>query len=236
MAYQVDPALDKVQKGNIFGYAQDKYYDKIFKKNNEITEYQVKDMILAWNLFDLISKQSDIYGNTIKRGQIISKASSFTKDTEIESFENIKEIVANSFLFGEQIKKDFQSQDKFLGNKDALIEQIKKYRFFSHGRYLTLAIFNLILEKCKYKNYLISESDTFRNKATINKYIIEPWLKIILKELIMKEYTEKFDQNKALKTFYTRNDTWENIQKRFNSLNLEEDKEFTEIFNFNINE
>ena len=234
MAYQLDPTLDKVQKGNIFGYAHDKNYNAIFEEAEKINEYQVKEMILAWNLFDSISKQADIYGNTIKRGQIISKISQLDNsgsEKSINAFNNIQTIINGSFLFGKMVKKKFESQDDFFDNKNDLMEQIKKYQFFSTGKYLTLAIFNLILEECKYKEALIEKSELFRSKDFIDEYIVKKWLKSILDKLLIKEY-EQFNKDfgSSLKTFYGRTSTYENIKKRFRNLIFDIDEPFDRIF------
>ena len=232
MAYQQDPTLDKIQKRNIFGYAQDKNYEVIFEDAEKIKESQVKDMILAYNIFDAISGQSDIYGNTIKRGQIISKISRINIDKiPEEEFDNIRGIVFNSFLFGRMVKKGFESQDEFLKDKENLTKQIKKYHFFSMGKYITLAVFNLILEGCAYKSALIDDSELFQNKKFINQYIVKSWLKTVLDEILLKEYDE-FEKNvgSSLKTFYGRTNTWDSVRERFDSLKFDRDQEFTEIF------
>ena len=231
MAYYQDPTLDKVQKSNIFGYAQDKYYDAIFEDEDKITEYQVKEMILACNLFDCISMQAEIYGNTMKKGQIIPKITQITDTDPEEKFENIKKIINGSFLFGRMIKEDFESQDKFFCNKDSLIEHIKKYHFFSTGKYITLAIFRLILKECKYKKAIIEDFEMFRKRDSIDKYLVKAWLKIILDELLFKEHDD-FVKNvgSSPKAFYSRTSTWEYIQKRFQKLRYDKDKPFNEIF------
>ncbi len=235
MAYQKDPALNKVQKSYIFGHG-DKNYDDIFKKTDEITEYQIKEMILAWNLFNLISEQSAIYGSKIKKSQIISKVSKLSDKTPMKDFENIKEIIHNSFLFGRMIKESFETQEAFLKEKDILVNEIKKYHFFSKGHYLTLAIFNLILQECDYKKFLIEDTKLFQNKLSINKYLLQPWLKVILDELLMKEHDD-FDKNvgSSLQTFYARNSTWENIQKKLKRLQFDKDKPYKEIFPLDVN-
>lgn len=231
MAYYQDPNLDKIQKSNIFGHAQDKYYDAIFEDADKITEDQVKEMILACNLFDCFSKQAEIYGNTMKKGQIIPKITQITDTDPKDKFENIKEIIGGSFLFGRMIKEDFESQDKFFLKKDSLIDHIKKYHFFSTGKYITLAIFRLILEECGYKKAIIEDFEIFQKKDSIDKYLVQAWLKIILDELLIKEHDD-FIKNvgSSPKVFYRRTGTWDNIQKRFQELRYDKDKPFNEIF------
>ena len=50
----IDPSLKRVEKSSIFGYAQDKHYMTLFK--NEDFNEQIEEMILAYNLFDIISQ------------------------------------------------------------------------------------------------------------------------------------------------------------------------------------
>lgn len=231
MAYQIDPTLEKVQKSNIFGYAQDKYYDELFK-SKDFDENTVKNMILANSLFNVIASQVDIYGNTIKKGQIISKVSQIKKDDpDVEKkFKNINEIIRNSLFLGAMFKSDCETIEKFFKNKDGLLEVLKKYHFFSQGRYMMLAIFSLIIKKCGYSKPLI-ENGLFLQKQFIREAIVRPWIKIILDELFTKEY-DLFSKEtgSSVKTFYGRSSTWENLQKRLEKLKYEMDKEVSDVF------
>ena len=110
MAYSHDPSLDKVQKGNIFGYADDKNYHDIFGNENKLSDEQVREMILAYNLFDVISKQTEIYGNNKKTGQILIKLSQISDQNNSAqklkiSFKNIKQIMQDSLIFNDEIKR-----------------------------------------------------------------------------------------------------------------------------------
>ena len=234
MAYQLDPTLDKVQKSNIFGYAKDKYYDILFK-DEDFDEGDVKEMILALNLFDIIISQTEIYGNTIKKGQIISKISQIKKDDKSnKTFENIKQIIQDSLFLGKMVRKHCESIDMFFKNKEALLETIKDYQFFSQGRYLTLAIFALIIKKCEYLKPII-EANLFSNKKFIKDKIVAPWLKIILDDLMKKEFTNfNKEIGSSIKTFYGRTSTWESIQTRFDKLIYTRDQEFENIFPLNL--
>jgi hypothetical protein len=237
MAYYQDPSLDKVQKSNIFGYAGDKYYDAVFDKADNLSEDMVKEMILAYNLFCLIEEQTAIYGNTVKKGQLVSKISQLNRDNKDQDkvFSNIREIIEGSFLFGDRVKKVCENLDEFFKKKDEITKQVKKYQIFSLGKYMMLAIFKEIIAQCKYKQALIEMTSNYKCKEFIESYIIKKWLKIILDELILKEY-EEFDKNigSSVKTFYTRTNTWEGVQKRLRGLEFEKDKELKEIFQLDL--
>ena len=234
MAYRQDPNLDKVQKSNIFGYAQDKHYDTLFK-GEDFDEDDVKEMILAFNIFEIIISQTEIYGNTVKKGQIISKIAQIKKDNKsTKPFENIKQIIHGSLFLGKTIKKDCETMDKFFSNKNELLEIIKEYQFFSQGRYLTLAIFSLIIEKCEYLKSII-EANLFCNKKIIRDKLVAPWLKIVLDELMKEEFAEfNKEIGSSIKTFYSRTSTWENIQRKFNKLKYKRDQDFKDIFPLNL--
>ena len=232
MAYSVEPTLEKVSKSNIFGYARDKYYDEIFSKDIEIVEDQVKEMILAFNLFQIISGQSEIYGKTQKKGQVVSKIAQIKpndKGTDA-AFENIKGLVQNSFFLGKMIKRDCDTKEAFFNNKENLLITIKEYQFFSIGKYLTLAIFRLIIRECGYLDSLVAY-DNYKNKKFIENQLVEKWLKFILDELVKKEYNEFTSAvGSSLKSFYARASTWENIEKRFERLKYDVDKDYCDMF------
>lgn len=231
MAYQLEPSTDKVKKTNIFGYAQDKHYDTLFK-NEVYTENSVKEMILAFHLFDIIVSQTEIYGNTMKKGQIISKIAQIKKGSKKseKTFENIQNIIQGSMFLGKTFKKDCEEIDKFFNNKEVLLGIIKEYHFFSQGRYLTLAIFEMILTKCDYLEPLI-ETNLCNDKKFLRHKVVDPWLKTVLDELIKEEYNEfSKETSTSIKTFYGRVSTWENIKHKFKKLKYKLDKEYTEIF------
>jgi len=82
---------------------------------------------------------------------------------------------------------------------------------------------------------LMPRKELFCNKEFIEKKIVGCWLKKILDEIILKEY-EEFDRNvgSSLKTFYTRNSTWEGVQSRMNDLNYNLDQDYQDIFPLSI--
>jgi len=231
MAYKIDPTLEKVQKSNIFGYAQDKYYDELFK-SKAVTDDTVKEMILANNLFNIIASQVDIYGSTIKKGQIISKVSQIkTGDSDVDKkYENIREIIRNSLFLGKMFKSDCESKASFFKNKNGLLDVLKKYHFFSQGRYMMLAVFSLIIKKCDYLNSII-DNDLFLKQEFLKNAIVKPWIKIILDELFTKEYDFfSIETGSSVKTFYGRSSTWESLQKRLEKLKYDKDEEISETF------
>ncbi len=232
MAYKIDPALDKCQKANIFGHANDRYYEQVFSSKDKMDECYVKEMILAWHLYHAIKMQSDIYGTGKKKGQIVSKISQLERDdTKLsEKLTNISEIIGGSYLFNDPIKKDCGDIKNFFDEKDSLREEVEGYAFFSHGNYLTLSIFHLILDKCDYiKTFIGNESGLFQNQVLIDK-MVQKWLKKVLDSLVKPEYAESQKSGITVKTFYRRNSTWQKIQQRFKKLRYKTGEELEEIF------
>jgi len=235
MAYAINPSLAAASKRNIFGYAQDKYYDMVFDEKL-LSEARVKEMILAWHLYQAVHAQSDIYSSKIGEGQIISKIAQWKQDSPdaVKSHENISTIINKSVLFGGMIKKDISGIDTFSGQKDNLLEKVREYHFFSKGYNLALATIKLIFDQCGYTKPLL-ENDLYTNKNFLSRRVVNTWLKTILDELIKKEHAE-FEKNagSSLQTFYGRDDTWKNIKKRFENLKYDLDKEYKEIFPLNF--
>ncbi len=231
MVYAVDPSLAAAKKSSIFGYAQDKYYNLVFDEKS-VSEDRVKEMILAWHLFQAIKVQSDIYSNKQRDGQIISKITQWNKDATdaAKSHQNIRDIISRSILFGEMMKKDISNFDTFVEQKENLLAMVREYYFFSKGYNLTLAVIKLIFDKCGYVRPLL-DHDLFCKKEFLSEQVVNPWLKIILDELIKKEHAE-FEKNigSSLQTFYGRDDTWKNIQNKFKKLRYKMDKEHKDIF------
>ena len=236
----ISPTLDKTKKGSIFGYSGDKYYDFIFEKEDKLSDEIVKEMILAYNLFETIEEQTEVFGNKIKTGQIIAKLPQINKDNDKSTFilkenlfDNVKKIINDSFIFNTTLKKQFDNKNIFFENKEAVTQKIREYQFFSMGKYLTLAIFKLILDKCEYTDEII-KANLFKDKAFIKEKIIKKWLPIILDDLIKVEYDKIKNDISNPKIFYQRNEVFGNIKKRFKRLHIDKDKEFKELFPLNF--
>ena len=230
MAYSGTPVKNYVEKRNIFGYAQDKHYDKIFK-SKELDEKLVKEMILACNLDEIIHSQMAMYGTTKKKGLIVSKISQFQREDE-KAFGNIKEIIKGSLFLGDIIvEKYLKDGNTCYDNKEIIWEWIKKYQFFGQGgRYFTLAIFKQILDTCGYTPKII-EHKLFSDYNFIKNDIAKKWLKTILDDILWKSIEEFYREERAsLETFYSKVDRWEKTQKRLEMLELEKNKPFQEIF------
>ena len=77
----------------------------------------------------------------------------------------------------------------------------------------------------------VAVREYFDKEDFIKEKIVSPWLKIILDDLIGKEF-ENFKKEDGLsaRTFYARASTWENIKKELEQLKYAKDKEIKEIF------
>ena len=238
MAFSQSPVADDTRKVNIFGHAGDKHYDAIFERADKIDNALVAEMILAVNLLDCIQEQANVYGSSVKKGQILSKIAKIDATTDAKSFDNVREIVQGCCLFGKQVKAKFNSLDEFLANKDTLIEKIDEYHFFSMGKHYSLAIFSSIINKCGYIDKLLGESlNIFCNKKFLKESLIVPWLPIILNKVIRPEYEYNLKNSRiTIKSFYNKQSIWEAVDKRFEKLEYEADidKPYNEIFRLEI--
>ncbi len=230
MAFKEDPTLGKVQKANIFRSDYSKSYKLIFDPQ-KICEDYVKEMILAFNLFELVANQTSIYGNAKTTGQILLKVSQYSEDSDVKTLSNMKEIVTRSYLFGKILKRRFETKESFLEDKEKILKELQSFHFFSMANYLTIAVLRLILDKCGYTHGLIENSAYFGNKDFLERYIVGKWLKTIVDELIFEEYRKFHDSiGTSVKSFYNRAATWDQIQEAFGSLDFKLDKEYREIF------
>ncbi len=126
MAYRLDPTLNKVSKENIFGQAGDKNYDALFNKDDEFPDCEIQEMILAINLFEVITSQAEIYSNKEKKGKIVYK---LTKAKNSSDLNVIKKILSTSCLVREQIMQAFENENSFFDNnneREYIITNIKK--------------------------------------------------------------------------------------------------------------
>ena len=238
MAFSESPIADDTRKVNIFGHAGDKHYDAIFERADKIDNALVAKMILAVNLLDCIQEQANIYGSSIKKGQILSKMVKIDANTDEKFFNNVKEIVQGCCLFGKQVKAEFNSLDEFIANRDTLFEKIDEYHFFSMGKHYSLAIFSRIISKCSYTNTLVDESlSLFCNKKFLKERLVEPWLPTILNKIIKPEYDYHSKNSRiTIKSFYNKQSIWEAIERRFEKLKYEADidKPYNEIFRLEV--
>ena len=75
----------------------------------------------------------------------------------------------------------------------------------------------------------------FHNKNFIKSKIVSQWLPIILDKLMKEEYQEfKQKIGSGLATFYSKSQTFEGIREKFNSLDMDNDKSFEDIFPLNL--
>lgn len=224
MAYIGFPSSHDVGSERIFG--EEKYYEVVFPDRiSEITDDYIKEMILAYNLFDLIQKETKIYTGTRSISSLLPEIE--TK----ENFELVKALVENSLIFNQIFKSKFRDLDAFKKHKEKNIEKIKYYGPLSKGKYMVLAVFKLIIDECNYLNLLINKTSWFENKEILKNNIVATWLPTILDFLLIPEYI-KFSSETAQGTsaYYLRSKTFEDIKDRFSGLDNDLNKEFSEIF------
>jgi hypothetical protein len=220
-AYNLTPTAKEVGAKNILN--DDDAYQIIFGSSAiDITTEGVKEMILAFNLFDLLEIESKRLNKILK---LLINLDENNKD-----FLKCKVLIDKSMVLNSIIKSKFKNIDTYNENKERHKKSIRKFGCFTQGKYFTLAIFRLILDECNYIESLIT-TELYRDKKFIQEKIIQPWLPTILSKLLIKEFERAADMDGiSMSAFYLRLKSFENIYEDFGQLDTEENKEFTDLF------
>ncbi|MFO8234126.1 MAG: AIPR family protein [Bacteroidales bacterium] len=229
MAYYVqEPTSKEVGSERIFG--ETKYYDLVFPTSiSEITDDLVKEMILAYNFYDIVEKETKIFRGVNSILALLSDIDSPGR------FEKAKEIVNKSIIFNDTLKRKFENIDTFKTNRDTYTTKIRKYAPFSNGKYVVMATLKLIIDECGYLDKLINQTNLFENKNFLKNNIVKSWLPIILDELLIPEYQSYLREiGGSINAFYHRSKTFDTMKANFKSLDIEKDKDFEEIFELKI--
>lgn len=229
MAYYVqDPSLKSVGKESIFGKGDN--YSLLFL-SQEFDDKLVKEMILAYNIFDIIEKETKIYRGSNSILYLLS--TDLSKNDKL--FSKAKKMIQNSLLFNAMVKKRFN--DLFNISEDErkqVIKIIRAFQPFSSGKYIVTAISKLILDRCNYLESIL-EHDLYFNKDFIKNNAIKNWLPYILSKLIIPHYNEFSEKRPSINYYFNNPKTYIDIMGKFNALALEENKEYDELFKLNMN-
>ncbi len=220
-AYNLEPSAKKVGAKNILN--DDDAYQNIFGNNAvDITIEKVKEMTLAYNIFDLLEEESKRLNKLLKLLLHIDERS--------KNFTKIKKLVDESLALNEIIKSKYSDYDTYKQKAERNKKAIRKFSCFTQGKYFTLAIFRLILQECSYDKSIL-KTDLFKDKNFIRKKIVGAWLPDVLSKLLVKEYLRavEFD-GISMSTFYLRPKSFNNIYDKFEELDTDENKKFTDIF------
>jgi len=226
-AWNWEPSAKEVGAKRILN--DDDTYHSIFGSSREdISDEKVKEMILAYNIFNIIESESKNYNKILKL--------LITIDDKKSDFNKVQQLVDDSLVFNKALKSKFESEDDYYRNKDRHKTAIRNSVAFSQGKYLVLATFSLIIHECSYLKTLTQETQLFKNKDFLKENIVKRWLPVILKRILNKEYERAIKDGVTQSAFYLRTKTFENMNKIFEQLefNDEDDKEITEIFPLEI--
>ncbi|MCY6485906.1 AIPR family protein [Clostridium aestuarii] len=225
-AYLGEPSAKEVGAKYILN--SNEIYASLFGTSaNNITNNKVKEMIIAYNIFSIIEEETKNYNKILK---IISGINVDNKD-----FEKLQELIKKSRVFKSVFKNKFNSYEIYEEKKDTLHKKIKRYYPLTQGKYVLLAIFKLILDECEYEDLLIKH-ELFHNKQFIDEKVVTVWLVECLDKLLIPEFEKTLNrENISLNTFYLRTKTFENIKEAFEQLDIDENREFNEIFELKLN-
>ena len=220
-AYELEPSAKEVGAKNILN--DDDAYQMIFGNSaTDITIEKVKEMVLAYNIFNLLELES-------KRLNKILKVLLHIDHREKE-FPKLKELIDESLALNSIVKSKFKDLESYNKNPERHKKSIRKFSCFTQGKYFVIAIFKLILEECDYSESLLT-TELYRDKVFIKEKIIKPWLPLVLNKLLVKEYERSIEADGiSISTFYLRPKSFDNIYEIFEQLDTEENKEFTELF------
>lgn len=223
-AYLGEPSAKEVGAKYILDSTE--IYTSLFGTSaNAITNDKVKEMILAYNIFSIIEEETKNYNKILK---MISGLDN-NKD-----FDKLQELIQKSRVFKSVFKNKFNEYDAYEEKKKMLHEKIRRYYPLTQGKYFLLAIFKLILDECGYED-TISKHELFHDKEFIDNRIVSPWLADCLDKLLIPEYEKTIQkENVSLNTFYLRTKTFDAIKESFEQLDIDENKEFDEIFELKL--
>ena len=201
----------------------DEVYQELFGSTiSDISDQRVKEMIFASNIMSLIEVESKLYK------KILHLLIAFETDTKI--FTTLKDSAQTSSIFKAVLKSKFDTIEIYRQRRPELDKKIREYYPFSQGKYQVLGIFKLILDKCDYFDQLV-ESDLIHDIKFIENKMIKQWLPTCLDKLLVPLYKKAINEESlSMGAFYLRSKTFQNILNLFDSLDIDEDKEYEELF------
>lgn len=229
MAYNVQGTTSK-EVGKDFIFGNEDIYELVFPYLiSEIDTNLIREMILAYNLYNLIEKEAKIYRGVNSIMNLLN---------EIEApgnFDIASQRIKDSVIFNNMLKKKFDDLETFKARRETYTNKIKNYSPISSGKYVILATFKLIIDECGYLNSLIGSSEIYKSKQFIRENIVKSWLPTILDSLLIPEYKHYMSEiGGSVNAFYHRPKTYESIKDKFESLEVDKDKSYDEIFELRI--
>ncbi|GAA0736128.1 AIPR family protein [Clostridium oceanicum] len=224
-AYLGEPSAKEVGAKYILNSTE--IYTSLFGNSaNAITNNKVKQMILAYNIFSIIEEETKNYNKILKMINVLDNSKNFDK---------LQGLIQSSRVFKSVFKNKFNDYEIYEEKKRILHEKIKRYYPLTQGKYFLIAIFKLILDECLYEDIIIKH-ELFSDKEFIDKKIVTPWLSDCLDKLLVPTYDKVSEkENISLNTFYLRTKTFDGIKELFEQLDIDENKEFNEIFELKLN-
>jgi len=225
-AFNWEPSAREVGAKRILN--DDDIYASIFGNSvTDITDAKLKEMIFAYNIFSIIEKESKQFNSILKILLHLDERNS--------DFLKIKLLIEKSLVFNDVTKNKFKDLTSYNKNREKHKKSIRRFLPFSQGKYITLAIFRLVMEECGYYDTIL-KTELYKDKDFIKEKIIKSWLPIILTKLLVKEYERAVTADGiSLNAFYLRPKTFGNITDTFEQLDINEDKEYNEIFELKMN-
>ncbi len=226
-SYLGKPGLGEANPTNILQSKTQEDYRKIFgSKRSDVTDEKIKNMILAFNIWNSVKCQAKAYDNVVKAwnkliedpnsGQILSEFRS-----EIKKIDFVEPKLVDKILQSES----YDDLSKYV--KDKLIA---KYFLISRGSNMLTALIKYIID---YNSYLpaIMENGLFQNSESIERLIVKKWIGILVKDAILPIYNEARDKERlSEETFYKRTGYFDKIKDKIEDMEILDGKNIVELF------
>ena len=224
-AFNLEPSAKEVGAKAILN--DDDAYQALFGVSPlDITQERVKEMILAYNIFNLLETESKLLNKILKLLLHL--------DERQHEFGKVKKLIEDSLALNTVVKSKFKDYETYSKNRERNKKNVRKISAFSQGKYFTLAIFRLVLDECDYLESL-TNTELFRDKEFIKVKMVAIWLPTVLTKLLIREYERAVTADAiSIGAFYLRPKSFDNIYDMFEQLDAEENKEFTDLFPLNV--
>lgn len=222
------PGLGEANPTNILQSKTQEDYRKIFgSKRSDVTDEKIKNMILAFNIWNSVKTQAKAYDNVVKTWNKLSEE----QDSKILISELKKEVEKISFV-GTKLIENILQCDNYENLIPFVKDRLIKYYFLiSRGSNMLTALIKAIIDHNKYLN-LIMDNGLYQNQEIIERLIVKKWIGILIKDAILPIYDDARNKERlSEETFYKRVGYFDKIKDRIIDMELlDDDKNLEEMF------
>lgn len=226
-SYLGKPGLGEANPTNILQSKTQEDYRKIFgSKRSDVTDEKIKNMILAFNIWNAVKIQAKAYDNAIK---VWNKLTEEPDSNQI--LKNFKNAIKNiDFVEYKLIDKILQCESYADMSKYVKDRLIAKYFLISRGSNMLTALIKYIIDYNKYLD-VIMDNGLFQNYEVIERLIVKKWIGSIVKNAILPIYNEARDKERlSEETFYKRVGYFDKIKDKIEDMEILDGANLEEIY------